>query len=80
MYTAPLLAKLLAQQSAQRTPDLFKQGTFELNWRAKVGSFPAPDTETLISAGEPDGKWEWALQDFGDLGERPKTLPLRCFI
>ena len=80
MYTAPLLAKLLAQQSAQRTPDLFKQGTFKLNWRAKVGSFPAPDTETLISAGEPDGEWKWTPQDFGDLGERPKTLPLRCFI
>ena len=80
MYTAPLLAELLAQQSAQRTPELFKQGTFKLNWRAKVGSFPAPDTETLISAGEPNGEWKWSSQDFSDLGERPDTLPLRCFI
>ncbi|PZO10693.1 MAG: hypothetical protein DCF25_20385 [Leptolyngbya foveolarum] len=80
MYTAPLLVNLLAQQSASRTPGLFKQGTFTLKWRAKVGSFPAPDAETLISAGEPNGEWKWSTRDFANVGERPDTLPLRCFI
>ncbi|MEN8444695.1 MAG: RAMP superfamily CRISPR-associated protein [Cyanobacteria bacterium J06555_13] len=80
MYTAPLLVQLLSQQSAQRTPDLFKQGTFQVKWRAKVGSFPAPDTETIISAGEPCGYWPWSTKDFAELDTRPSTLPLRCFI
>ena len=80
MYTAPLLVDLLARQSASRTPGLFKQGTFTLKWRAKVGSFLAPDNETLISAGEPHGHWKWSVRDFANVGDRPETLPLRCFI
>jgi CRISPR-associated protein Cmr6 len=37
---------------------LFKSGEFVLDWRSKVGSFPHPDNETLVSAGEPCGSWK----------------------
>lgn len=58
MYTAPLLTELLQQQHQRRNQsDLFRQGQFSIHWRAKVGSFPAPDIETIISAGEPCGAW-----------------------
>lgn len=58
MYTAPLLTELLLKQQQQRNqPDLFRQGKFTIRWRAKVGSFPHPDGETIISAGEPCGAW-----------------------
>lgn len=58
MYTAPLLTELLLKQHQQRNQsDLFRQGKFTIRWRAKVGSFPAPDVETIISAGEPCGAW-----------------------
>lgn len=54
--TAPLLVKLLEQQSQQN--GLFKTGEFIIEWRTKVGSFPHPDGETIISAGELCGKWK----------------------
>jgi CRISPR-associated protein Cmr6 len=81
LYTAPILTKLLAQQSEKRSPGLFKQGTFTLQWRGKVGSFPHPDLETIVSAGEPCGRWDWKPdRDFGDLGERLKQLPVSGYI
>ena len=81
LYTAPILTKLLAQQSEKRSPGLFKQGTFTLQWRGKVGSFPYPDLETIVSAGEPCGRWDWKPdRDFGDLGERLKQLPVSGYI
>ena len=58
MYTAPLLTELLLKQQQKRNQsELFRQGKFTIRWRAKVGSFPAPDIETIISAGEPCGTW-----------------------
>ena len=58
MYTAPLLTELLLKQQQKRNQsELFKDGKFTICWRAKVGSFPAPDLETIISAGEPCGAW-----------------------
>jgi CRISPR-associated protein Cmr6 len=58
MYTAPRLTELLLEQHQRRNKsDLFRQGKFTIRWRAKVGCFPAPDTETIISAGEPCGAW-----------------------
>lgn len=58
MYTAPQLVNLLEQQHQRRgTSNLFKKGTFTLQWRSKVGSFPHPDVETMVSAGEPCGAW-----------------------
>lgn len=101
MYqTAPLLTELLTKQHQQRYQakysGLFRQGVFTLPWRAKVGSFPSPDVETLISAGEPCGRWDWRSQreklqgkkgheqrvpeDFSDVGQRPDTIPLNGYI
>ncbi|MFQ3614425.1 MAG: RAMP superfamily CRISPR-associated protein [Cyanobacteriota bacterium] len=81
LYTAPMLTKLLAQQHQKRSPDLFKQGIFTLQWRGKVGSFPYPDLETIVSAGEPCGRWEWKPdQDFGQMNQRKHTLPLNGYI
>ena len=80
--TAPLLTKLLEQQHQTRSPGLFKCEVFTLPWRCKIGSFPAPDLETLISAGEPSGRWDWQSQraDFADLGDRPAKLPLNGYL
>jgi CRISPR-associated protein Cmr6 len=60
MYSATKLIEALARQHRQRKgkSDLFKSGTFILDWRVKVGSFPHPDNETIVSAGEPCGSWE----------------------
>lgn len=59
MYTGPQLIELLEKQHRNRQQsDLFKTGTFTLQWRAKVGSFPHPDVETIVSAGEPCGSWK----------------------
>jgi CRISPR-associated protein Cmr6 len=81
LYTAPMLTKLLAQQTEKRSPGLFKQGTFTLQWRGKVGSFPYPDLETIVSAGEPCGSWKWEPgKDFGKIDERKTTLPLNGYI
>jgi CRISPR-associated protein Cmr6 len=78
--TAPLLAKLLEQQHQTRSPHLFKSGIFTLVWRGKVGSFPAPDLETLISAGEPSGRWDWCPSDYGNLDARRPELPINGYI
>jgi CRISPR-associated protein Cmr6 len=76
-----MLTKLLTQQHQKRSPGLFKQGVFTLQWRGKVGSFPYPDLETIVSAGEPCGLWDWQPnQDFGQLGDRKTTLPLNGYI
>jgi len=81
LYTAPKLTELLAKQSEKRSPGLFKQGIFTLQWRGKVGSFPYPDLETIVSAGEPCGQWDWKPgKDFGDLSDRLPQLPLSGYI
>lgn len=60
-YTGIRLIELLQQQHETRSlqsdkfQGMFKQDTFTLLWRAKVGSFPHPDLETIVSAGEPCG-------------------------
>lgn len=58
MYSGNRLVELLNAQDQERHPGLFKSGEFTLKWRAKVGSFPHPDVETIVSAGEPCGKWK----------------------
>jgi CRISPR-associated protein Cmr6 len=52
-----LISLLQKQQDSRLKSHLFRCGTFVLDWRAKVGSFPHPDLETMISAGEPCGRW-----------------------
>jgi CRISPR-associated protein Cmr6 len=64
--TATLLVKLLEEQHQERSPHLFRQGIFTLVWRAKVGSFPFPNLETIVSAGEPCGRFDWRSQDNAD--------------
>jgi CRISPR-associated protein Cmr6 len=57
-YSGLNLIQALERQHQRRSQsELFKLGTFTLNWRMKVGSFPHPDVETLVSAGEPCGTW-----------------------
>jgi CRISPR-associated protein Cmr6 len=81
LYTAPMLINLLKQQQQERSSELFQQGTFTLQWRGKVGSFSYPDLETIVSAGEPAGRWKWEPgQDFGQIDQRRKTLPLNGYI
>ncbi len=81
MYTAPQLIQLLTQQHQHRSPELFKQDTFTLRWRGKVGSSPYPDLETIVSAGERSSFWKWNPQeDFGILGQRKLELPLNGYI
>ena len=81
MYTAPKLVELLINQHEKRNQEgLFKQGIFTLSWRGKVGSSPYPDLETIVSAGEPCGFWEWDKQDFGQIHERLRELPLNGYI
>ena len=76
-----MLTKLLTQQHQKRSPGLFKQEIFTLQWRGKVGSFPYPDLETIVSAGEPCGRWEWKPdQDFGQMDQRKPALPLNGYI
>jgi len=59
-YSGLKLIELLEKQHQNRSAQtgLFKTGIFSLFWRAKVGSFPHPDLETLVSAGEPCGVWK----------------------
>ena len=58
MYSGTKLVDALAKQHEKRSnSELFKSGEFILDWRSKVGSFPHPDNETLVSAGEPCGSW-----------------------
>lgn len=76
MYSGPKLLELLNKQSRDRShletfKGLWRQGTFTFDWRAKVGSYPHPDRETLISAGEPCGTWP---QSNGERAEDKRTL------
>jgi CRISPR-associated protein Cmr6 len=58
LYSGTKLIDALAKQHQKRSQsELFKSGVFTLDWRSKVGSFPHPDRETLVSAGEPCGAW-----------------------
>ena len=79
MYTGPRLISLLEKQhEAREQSGLFKKGTFTLQWRAKVGSFPHPDIETLVSAGEPCGAWKPSNgrpEDKRNVGENWNQLP-----
>ncbi|MCW5317247.1 RAMP superfamily protein [Nostoc sp. KVJ3] len=87
MYTAPQLVHFLEKQHQRRgTSNLFKKDTFTLQWRSKVGSFPHPDVETMVSAGEPSGAWyvtngraEDKRQLDENLDEMPE-LPLNGYI
>jgi CRISPR-associated protein Cmr6 len=78
MYTGPKLLELLASKHQQQnTSELYKQEIFTLEWRAKVGSFPHPDLETLISAGEPCGAWkpeQGRPEDKRNVGENWRDL------
>jgi CRISPR-associated protein Cmr6 len=58
-YSGVKLLDLLEKQHNKRASnDLFRSGIFTLYWRTKVGSFPHPDLETIVSAGEPCGAWK----------------------
>jgi CRISPR-associated protein Cmr6 len=58
LYSGTKLIDALAKQDEKRSrSELFKSGVFTLDWRSKVGSFPHPDQQTLVSAGEPCGAW-----------------------
>ncbi|MFW6296301.1 MAG: RAMP superfamily CRISPR-associated protein [Halothece sp.] len=87
MYTQPLLAELLDKQSQSRGQSkLFKKGTITIQWRAKVGSFPHPDGETIVSAGEPCGPWKpnntrpEDKRNVSENWEQLDTLPLHGYI
>ena len=79
MYTAPKLIDLLEKQHQQRgRSDLFKKDTFTLQWRSKVGSFPHPDVETMVSAGEPCDVWyveNGRAEDKRQLGDNLRDIP-----
>jgi CRISPR-associated protein Cmr6 len=53
-----LLDLIEKQQQTRAKSDLFRSGEFTLSWRTKVGSFPHPDLETIVAAGEPCGSWQ----------------------
>ena len=78
-YSGLHLIQLLEKQHRSRSQSgLFKKGSFTLRWRAKVGSFPHPDLETLISAGEPCGSWqlkEGRPENKRNVGENWDLLP-----
>jgi len=92
MYSGPQLIELLEQQHQGRHAGLLKKGTFSVQWRAKVGSFPHPDGETMVSAGEPCGPWEPAAgcprelhrpedkRNVGENWEYFEELPLNGYI
>ncbi len=86
-YSGLQLIDLLEKQHRSRQQsDWFKKGTFTLQWRAKVGSFPHPDLETLVSAGEPCGAWRPAAgrpedkRNVGENWEDFQQLPLYGYI
>ncbi|MBE9129429.1 MULTISPECIES: RAMP superfamily CRISPR-associated protein [unclassified Coleofasciculus] len=86
-YSGIQLINLLEKQHQARSQsDLFKKGTFTLTWRAKVGSFPHPDIETIVSAGEPCGAWKptsgrpEAKRNVGANLEQMPVLPLNGYI
>jgi len=87
MYAGNQLIQLLQKQhEARGNSGLFQTGIFTVLWRAKVGSFPHPDGETIISAGEPCGAWRASYgrpEDKRNVGENLKQLrelPLNGYI
>ena len=79
-YSGLKLIELLEKQHQNRSAQtgLFKTGIFSLFWRAKVGSFPHPDLETLVSAGEPCGVWkpqQGRAEDKRNVGENWQYFP-----
>ncbi|WP_315788064.1 RAMP superfamily CRISPR-associated protein [Fischerella sp. JS2] len=87
MYTGSRLIELLELQHQRRSQSgLFKKGTFTIQWRAKVGSFPHPDVETIVSAGEPCGTWRPTQgrpedkRNVNENWERLRILPLNGYI
>ncbi|MDB9454598.1 RAMP superfamily CRISPR-associated protein [Dolichospermum circinale] len=87
MYTGIELINLLEKQHQKRSQSgLFKKDTFIIQWRAKVGSFPHPDVETIVSAGEPCGAWrpnQGRPEDKRNVSqnwETLKNLPLHGYI
>ncbi|MBW4629036.1 MAG: RAMP superfamily protein [Brasilonema octagenarum HA4186-MV1] len=90
MYTGITLIELLERQHADPArptlSGLFKAGVFTLQWRVKVGSFPHPDLDTLVSAGEPCGAWEptrnrpTTKRNVGENWNTMKELPVRGYI
>jgi CRISPR-associated protein Cmr6 len=87
MYTGIQLINLLEKQHQKRSQSgLFKKDTFTIQWRAKVGSFPHPDVETIVSAGEPCGAWRptqgrpEAKRNVSENWERLRILPLNGYI
>ncbi|MEH2410142.1 RAMP superfamily CRISPR-associated protein [Nostoc sp.] len=87
MYTGTQLIELLELQHQQRSQSgLFKKGNFTIQWRAKVGSFPHPDVETIVSAGEPCGAWKPSQgrpedkRNVSENWERLRVLPLNGYI
>lgn len=86
-YSGPQLIKLLEKQHRARSQaGLFKSGTFTMRWRTKVGSFPHPDLETLVSAGEPCGAWKpsgsrpESKRNVGENWEQLRELPLHGYL
>lgn len=79
LYSGTKLVDALAKQHQKRSQaELFKSGVFTLDWRSKVGSFPHPDGETLVSAGEPCGAWNPHAsrpEDRRNLDENLKLFP-----
>ena len=84
LYAGDRLIKLLENQhQARKQSGLLKKGTFTLEWRTKVGSFPHPDVETIVSAGEPAGRWEHnntQKLNIGDNFQKFPQLPLNGYI
>ncbi len=80
MYTGPQLIELLEIQHQRRSQSgLLKKGIFTIQWRAKVGSFPHPDLETIVSAGEPCGTWrpsQGRPEDKRNVGQNWQQLPI----
>lgn len=77
MYTGPKLVELLQQQHQNRTSQqgLLQQGIFTISWRAKVGSYPHPDLETIISAAEPVGNWQYDNVNKLNVADNWKKFP-----
>lgn len=76
MYSGTTLVELLAQKEAARSrSDFFRSGTFQVQWRAKVGYSPHPDGETIISAGEPAGPWPKRPETKCNVNENLENLP-----
>jgi CRISPR-associated protein Cmr6 len=77
-YSGVKLLDLLEKQHNKRaSKDLFKSGIFTLDWRTKVGSFPHPDLETIIAAGEPCGAWKTVQVNRPERGDQNRWID--CF-